>query len=155
VKRLSFVLFAAISAASCGGADPPGTVDEESTALDIVACAKDRSGCTTQGTQPVELLVPGTESAIALPNGAQVSGELLRPFDGKLQWLALGTKSDGKAKLQIQIGDGPPVLVQPAGWFSRIEVGMAGVKPAKGVPITLTAIDGTVSLAWVVGRWTR
>ncbi|MGZ3416611.1 MAG: hypothetical protein ACXWUG_10325 [Polyangiales bacterium] len=153
MKRLSFVLFGL--ALSCGGGDPPGTVDEESVALDIPACAKHETDCVTKGTLPVELVVPGSTSALSLPSGASISGTLQRPFDGKLMWLALGSHADGKGKLQIQIGDGAPIVIRPASWFSRIEVGMDGVQPAKGALVTFTAIDGTVDLAWVIGRWTR
>jgi hypothetical protein len=154
VKRLSLgVLLFAV--ASCGGGDPPGTVDEESVALDIPACARHEGDCVTKGTLPVELVVPGTTSAISLPSGATISGTLQRPFDGKLMWLALGTYSDGKGKLQIQIGDAAPIVIKPTSWFSRVEVGTSGIQPPKGAVVTFTSIDGTVDLTWVIGRWTR
>jgi hypothetical protein len=153
VKRLSFVLFAL--ALSCSGGDPPGTVDEESIALDVGACAKGGAGCVAKGTKPVELLAPGSESAISIPEGASISGPLQRPFDGKLSWLALGTRSSGTAKLQIQIGDAAPTIVRPAGGYSRIEIEMGNSAPAKGANITVTGVAGTVEVAWIVGRWTR
>jgi hypothetical protein len=142
-------------ALSCGGGDPPGTVDEESIALDVGACATGGAGCVAKGTKPVELLEPGNESAISIPAGASISGPLQRPFDGKLTWLALGTRSDGAAKLQIQIGDAAPINVRPAYGYSRIEVQMPNVAPPKGVNLTVTGVSGTLDLAWIVGRWTR
>lgn len=153
MKRPSFVLFAA--ALSCGGGDPPGTVDEESIALDVGACATGGEGCVAKGTNRVELLAPGVDSAISIPEGASISGPLRRPFDGKLTWLALATRSSGTSKLQIQIGDGAPTIIRPAGGYSRIEIEMSNIAPAKGVNITVTGVSGTVDVAWIVGRWTR
>jgi hypothetical protein len=151
VRRASLLL----ALLSCGcGSDPPGTVDTESIALDIGACARHEPSCTTTGpVYPAEVLVPGTENAVTLGIGGTISGQLSRPYDGRLVWLAIGVRSFGTALLSVQVGDAAPIQLRPLYGFTRIEIDMASVKPPPGALVTIREVEGAADLTWVVGRW--
>jgi hypothetical protein len=139
----------------CGcGSDPPGTVDTETIALDVGACARGEPSCTTSGpVVPAEVLAPGTNDAITLRTGGRISGQLARPYDGRLVWLAIGVRSFGDALLEVQVGDRPPTQLRPLYGFTRVEIDMGAMKPAPGALVSIREVEGAADLTWVVGRW--